>query len=357
MRAYPIIIYGSYGYTGKLITAVCKEKGISILLAGRNEEALNAQAIETNYPVEVVDINNSTSLTELLAKGQLVIHCAGPFQFTAKQMVEACLKTGTHYLDITGEYQVFEMLAQHDAQAKAAKILVMPGVGFDVVPSDCLAVYLKSKLPSATHLQLAFTGLRGGFSRGTAKTSIEGLGNGSTIREHGKLLSIPTASRVKTINFGTFTSMACCIPWGDISTAYRSSGIPNIEVYMGMPPKMISLLKWSTYIQGLFRLKVVKNFLKRQMEKRSAGPSEEKRKNSRSFLWGKVWDGAGNKAEARIETVDGYSLTALTSVLIAEKILEQGQAVECGYHTPAQYFGADLVLEIKTTTRVDVVTP
>ncbi len=351
MSQSPIVLYGSYGYTGKLIAQECKLKNVNILLAGRNAEALQLQSKETGFAFEVVDIDDRDALQKLLTGKKLVIHCGGPFQFTSKQMVEACLETKTHYTDISGEFTVFEMLAAYDVKAKAAGIMIAPGIGFDVVPSDCLALHLKNRLPSATHLQLAFTSLKGGLSRGTARTSIEGLGYGSYVREDGKLKPIPLASRSQHINFGEFTTSTLCIPWGDISTAYRSTHIPNIEVYMGMPEKTINKLKWANYFNWLLRKKWFKTFLKNQIDKRPAGPSDDRRKNGRSFLWGKVWDDQGNEAISILQTFDGYTLTAKTSTLIAQKILSGN--FKTGFQTPSMAYGEDMILEIETTTRKD----
>ncbi|MFM8743632.1 MAG: saccharopine dehydrogenase family protein, partial [Cytophagales bacterium] len=230
-KADLIVVYGSYGYTGKLIVRLCKQKRLNVLLSGRNEAALQKQSNETGYPFEVVDAADHQRLVQLLTPAKLVIHCAGPFKHTAAAMAKACLETGTHYTDITGEHQVFESLAQLDDLAKEKSIMVMPGTGFDVVPSDCLALHLKNRLPSATHLQLAFTMSKGGLSRGTAKSMTEGLGYGGLIRQNGKLVYSALGSKVMEIDFGSFKSKTLCIPWGDISTAWRSTGIPNIEVY------------------------------------------------------------------------------------------------------------------------------
>ena len=164
-----IIVYGSYGYTGKLVVEECRKKNLAVILAGRNAESLEKQSKESGYPFSVVDINDHTNLVELLNRGKVVVHCGGPFRHTSKKMIEACLETKTHYTDITGEYEVFEMLAGCDQKGKEAGITILPGTGFDVVPSDCLALHLKNKLPSATHLQLAFTMSKGGLSRGTKK--------------------------------------------------------------------------------------------------------------------------------------------------------------------------------------------
>lgn len=305
-----------------------------------------------NYPYEVVDIQDNVALKNLLAKGKVVIHCGGPFQYTAKAMASACLETKTHYTDITGESAVFEMLAKLDDQAKQAGITVMPGTGFDVVPSDCLALHLKNRLPSATHLQLAFASSGGGFSRGTSKTMAEGLGYGSMIRKDGKLTIVPTGSLTKEINYGPFKIPSLNIPWGDISTAWRSTGIPNIEVYIGSNEKQIAYAKRSNYINWLLRLRWVKDYMLKKIDQKPAGPSDEKRAKGKMYLWGKVWDGAGKESSARLETIDGYTLTAKASVLIAEKILNGN--LKTGYQTPAMAYGAGLIMELPLTKREDL---
>jgi len=228
----PIIVYGSYGYTGQLIIDECKTKGIEVILSGRNGEELRKQSLQTGYPFEVVDINDSAGLCKLLEKGSMVIHAAGPFQFTAQLMVEACLKTKKHYTDITGEILVFEMMAKLDAQAKGAGITLMPGVGFDVVPSDCLAMHLKNRLPSATHLQLAFAS-KGGLSRGTSKTMVEGLGLGGAIRKDGKIISVPLHEGITKINYGAFQLPSIRIPWGDVSTAFTARALATLKFFVG----------------------------------------------------------------------------------------------------------------------------
>lgn len=348
MKTDTIIIYGSYGYTGKLIVQECRRLGLKVVLSGRDGRQLEKQSLETGYPFEVVELLDTRALTTLLEQGLLVIHCAGPFQFTATQMVEACLKTGTHYTDITGEHQVFEAVFKYNEQAKKCGIMLMPGTGFDVVPSDCLALYLKKKLPTATHLQLAFAS-SGGFSRGTSKTMIEGLGYGSTIRKDGKLVQIKTAERILDVDFGPFQSKTMCIPWGDIATAFRSTGIPNIEVYAGIRDKTIRLLKASIVLNPLLRARWVKNFLRNRMDNRQPGPSAEKLATARSYLWGQVQDDAGREAQARLETPNGYTLTAKTSVHIAQKILNQN--FKPGFQTPAMAYGSNLILEVNGTIR------
>ena len=344
MTKSTIILYGSYGYTGRLIAEECGAKKLKVILSGRNAEALREQSEKTGYPFEVVDLNDATALKNLLNKGAVLIHCAGPFQDTAKAMAQACLETKTHYTDITGEAAVFEALSELDGKGKQAGIMIMPGTGFDVVPSDCLALHLKNRLPSATHLTLAFASSGAGLSHGTAKTMVEGLGYGGMIRKNGKLTIVPTGSLTMEIDFGPFKIPSLNIPWGDISTAWRSTGIPNIEVYIGSNARQISAARKSNYINWLLRMRWVKNFLKKRIDKKPAGPSDEKRVKGRMYLWGKVWDNSGKACESRLETQDGYTLTAKSSVLVAEKILNDN--FKTGYQTPAMAYGPGLILEL-----------
>ncbi|MBS1506148.1 MAG: saccharopine dehydrogenase NADP-binding domain-containing protein [Bacteroidetes bacterium] len=351
MNDATIILYGSYGYTGQLIVEECKAKGLSVILSGRNREHLQKQSQQSGYPFEVVDISDAEALSRLLSKGKLVIHAAGPFQFTAKAMAAACLKTKTHYTDITGEILVFEAMAKLDAQAKEAGITLMPGVGFDVVPSDCLASHLKNRLPSATHLQLAFASNKGGLSRGTSKTMIEGLGLGSAIRQNGKIIPVPLHEGITEIDYGPFRLQSARIPWGDVSTAFYSTGIGNIEVFRGADAKMLKQLKMSRYLNWLFRMDFVKRYLKKQIDKKPAGPNEERRARSKMFLWGKVSDGKQERISL-LETIEGYTLTAKTSVLIAEKILKGNY--KAGFQTPSLAYGSDLIMEVAGSTRKDL---
>ena len=347
-----IVVYGSYGYTGKLIVNLCQSKKLNVMLAGRNEEQLKKQSVQTGYPYQVVESSDLNGLKKLLAPATLVIHCGGPFRYTAKLMSEACIATKTHYTDITGEYQVFESLPELDQKAKQLGITIMPGTGFDVVPSDCLALHLKNRLPTATHLQLAFTMSKAGLSRGTSKSMTEGLGYGGLIRKDGKLTYCALGSKTMEIDFGAFKTTTLCIPWGDVSTAWRSTSIPNIEVYTGATESMIANAKRSNYFNWLLRMRWVKNIMLKQIDKKPAGPSDEKRESGRSFLWGKVTDATGKECVSLLETLSGYSLTAITAVLIAEKIIAGN--FKPGYQTPAMAYGAELIMEVESTMRTDL---
>ncbi len=339
--ANAILVYGSYGYTGALIIRMAVERGLKPVLAGRNQERLAAQAEEHGLEYRCFALDNEAEADKGLADMTAVLHCAGPFVYTAKAMAAACLRTGTHYVDITGEIVVFELLARMDQTAKEKGVMLLPGGGFDVVPTDCLAAHLKEKLPSATHLALGFIS-PGRPSHGTRKTIIENMSGKGAARIGGKIVEVPAAWKTRDIDFDGQHRTCVTIPWGDVSTAFYSTGIPNIEVYVSAPQKAMRGLRMTRYIGGILAMPPVRRFLQSRVP--AGGPSDEARAKSYCKLWGEAKDESGQSVEARLHTPDGYTLTALTALRIAERILE-GDAPP-GFRTPSLAYGADLILEV-----------
>ena len=343
------LIYGANGYTGELVTRFAAEKGLKPILAGRNAEKVEALAQKYNFEFRAFALNDAARLDAALMEVDFVLHCAGPFSLTSRAMVEACLRTKRHYLDITGEISVFEEMAARDKAAQEAGIMIMPGVGFDVVPSDCLARHLKNRLPSATNLTLAFYGL-GKISHGTQATMTMNVGRGGAIRRNGEIEQVPAAWKTREIDFGNVKKTGVTIPWGDVATAFYSTGIPNIEVYTIVPEPQLKLLKLSRYLGWILGSAPVQSILQKQIP--AGGPSDEEREKGRTFLWGEVSDDSGNRVESRQTGPEGYTLTAFTALAIAEKILNGNFCA--GFQTPAKCYGADLILEIEGVEREDV---
>ncbi|THH41666.1 saccharopine dehydrogenase family protein [Neolewinella litorea] len=347
------ILYGAYGYTGRLITRMAAEYGLRPMLSGRDAGKLKAMSDEFGYPYRAVELADRTGLHDLLDHAAVVLHAAGPFSETARPMMEACIKTGTHYLDITGEIPVFALAAQRGAEAARAGVMLMSGVGFDVVPTDCLAAYLKGKMPEATELVLAFAWKGGMLSHGTAKTMIGGLGLGGTIREHGELKSVPAAHEIRSFPFTPEVPLqAVTIPWGDVFTAYFTTGIPNIKTFFALPPAHIKAMRRSNWLGPVLRLRFVKNFLRKKVEAKPVGPDDAQRAAAESYIYGEVKNVGGKTVAARLRTPEGYTLTAHSALLIVNKVLD-GE-LKVGYQTPAGLYGADLVLELEGVTREDL---
>jgi short subunit dehydrogenase-like uncharacterized protein len=345
------MIYGANGYTGELIAREAARRGLKPILAGRNRAAVEALAVELGFESRMFGLDELKAIEAGLKDCALVLHCAGPFSHTAKPLTEACLLTHTHYLDITGEIAVFEMAATYDAVAKMADVMLLPGVGFDVVPTDCLAAQLKAQLPTATHLALAFRGL-GTMSRGTTLTGLEGMSTGGTVRRDGKLIPVPTAWKTRHIDFGNGRGPIATVtlPWGDVSTAYYTTGIPNIEVYMAFKPWPRRFIKLSRYFHWLLGSAPVQSYFRAQVKLMPPGASPEQRARSTSYVWGEVRDDSGRVVTARLTTPDGYTLTVLTALAIVERAL--GGHHPIGFQTPAKAYGSDLILTIPGVTRL-----
>jgi short subunit dehydrogenase-like uncharacterized protein len=350
--ANPFLLYGSYGYTGSLIAELAVRRGMRPILSGRDAERLKRQAGQLNFEYRVLSLDDQKSLESVLGEVPLVLNCAGPFQRTYRPVVEACLKLGRHYLDITGEIQVFEALAARNEEARRAGVMVLPGVGFDVVPTDCLAAHLKKRLPDATSLTLAILGLGGGSSRGTLLTSVEGLSKQGVIRRDGKLRGVPLAGKRREIDFGSGPRTVLNIPWGDVSTAYYSTGIPNIETFMAFPKSFLRIVRILRPFRGLAGNPVVQSILKNLVMRLPPGPTIEQRQVGHSRLWGEARNDAGQKVISRLETPNGYDLTAQTALAAVERV-QRGE-FKPGFQTPAMAYGADFILEFESVKREDL---
>jgi short subunit dehydrogenase-like uncharacterized protein len=340
-----LLIYGANGYTGRLIAREAARRGLKPLLAGRQRDTIAALADELGLLRRVFTLDNPAEVARNLDGVGVVLHCAGPFSQTSAPMLKACLDLNVHYLDITGEIDVFEACHHVDARAKSQGTVVLPGSGFDVVPTDCLAAQLKRRLPDATHLTLAFEA-GGGPSPGTAKTSVEGLGKGGRARINGELTTVPLAWKRRDFMRDGKPRSAMTIPWGDVYTAYVSTGIPNIETYLAMPPKTIQRMRWMRYIQPLLGLKPVQNYMKGKIERTNPGPSDERREKSDTYVWGEVRNAKGQEAKLALITPNGYDLTVTASLGIAEHLLQRLGRLGGGYFTPSLLMGADYVLTL-----------
>lgn len=350
-----LLVYGSYGYTGQLIVATALERGIEPVLAGRDLSELEVQASEVGLPYRTFSLEQPEIIEQQLSSVDVVLNCAGPFVHTHQALVEACLETGTDYLDITGEIEVFESIAANDDRAADAGVTLLPGVGFDVVPSDCLAAHLARSVSDPSSLALGFESL-GSPSRGTALTMVDGVASGGAVRTEGEIRRVPAGWKSRTIDFGSGERTAVTIPWGDVSTAYHSTGIPDIEFYMALPSSAIHGLRLTRYLGPLLGTAPVKRAIESAVERTVDGPDETERKEGVTRLWGEVTDNEGEETRvARLKTPNGYALTAKTALESALRTIDGEPAV--GYQTPSSAFGPEYILEFDDVVRRDAMAP
>lgn len=331
------LIYGANGYTGELIAREAVRRGLRPIIAGRSAEKLAPLARELKLEWRAFPLT-----APKLGGVDAVLHCAGPFVHTSALMVQACLDAGVHYLDITGEIAVFEtILAMHD-EAVLRNVTLLPGVGFDVVPTDCLAAMLAAKLPSSTELELAFYSPGAEISRGTLKTMIEGIDEGGAIRRDGKIVRVPPAFETREIPFSVGSRMAMTIPWGDVSTAFHTTGIPNIRVYTAASPKSIARMRRIRSLFPVLGIKPIKRMLQAYANRRS-GPDTERRERGRTYLWGRVANSA-NEVTMTMTTPEGYAFTIISALAAVERLLAAPKRP--GAFTPAAFFGAEFVTSL-----------
>jgi len=345
----PWLLYGAYGYTGRLIAQQAKDRGHKPVLAGRSAEKLVPLAEMLDLDYRVFDLKNEENIISMIKEFDLVFHAAGPFKYTSSPMLKACIKSKTNYLDITGEIPILEQNFKYDAQAKTNDLVIISGVGFDVISTDCLVKYVSDKVANPTSLEIGINSLSD-LSPGTLKTMLEYNTTSQLVRREGNLIPLEK-EYTRKIQFLDEELPVRPVTWGDLSTAYRTTGIPNITVYFPIPtkfPKIFKLLGVSPAEMSSDEKakKKVQNWIEEYIQ----GPDDSMRQTNRSSIWVSASDDNGNSQQAWLETMESYRFTAVAGVHSVEKVFELQPK---GALTPALAFGTDFVLEIPETMRYD----
>lgn len=332
------LLYGATGYTGRLIARRAVARGMRPVLAGRSAAKLVPLAAELGLEHRVFGLDEPSAVYRGLRGVDGVAHCAGPFVRTALPMARACIETATPYLDITGEIDVFESLHALGPRAAAAGVVLLPGAGFDVVPTDCVAALLAARLPDATQLDLAFL-VGGGASPGTARTALAGAADGGRIRAGGEIRAVPVGSRRLLAAFPSGARTVVSVPWGDVSTAYHSTGIPDITTYTAVPAPALAASR-------ALRIGPVRGAVAGLAGRLVRGPGERKLTGTRSEVWGRARDAAGNEVTATLTGPNPYSMTADAVLRIVPRLAE----LPAGFATPSGALGADFAGTLEGVT-------
>jgi short subunit dehydrogenase-like uncharacterized protein len=251
-------------------------------------------------------------------------------------MLSACLATQTNYLDITGEIEVFQAIWARQMEIRLTGITVMPGAGFDVVPTDCLAAYMADKLEHPASLVIALRGLESA-SQGTLRTAIRQVSMPILCRRAGAV--VPLADRSpRWINFGTGGEPCFPVSWGDVATAFHSTGVENITVYFRRTKLFRSVDILGKLFGPLLRSRIGQRVLAAIVRSRPEGPSQAERISHRSTIWAEATDRFGNSAKAILSTPDSYDFSADSAIEIASRI--SSLPAPLGLVTPSQAFGA-----------------
>ncbi len=355
------VLYGATGYTGELLVAEAVARGLKPLLAGRSAAKLEPLARKYDLPWQAFSLDEAQVLRAVLKTHPLVLHVAGPFVKTSAPMVEACLEVGAHYLDITGELPVFEAIFARDAEARARGVALIPGVGFDVVPTDCLAAWLVAQVKQPVSLEIDLV-MGGRASPGTAKSALGLLPLGARVRRGGVLERWPMGKGVKTVRFPSRSRLVVPGPLADLTTAFHATGVPDITVSMAMPRRAAQAMQWTWPLWPLtgpllglaLETDWVRGRLDRWLERTNPGSTAQQRETGRSELHALVRDAQGQAHEAWMTTPDGYAFTQQSAIRAVERVLRGGLS---GALAPSTAFGADFVMELTGVERFTQLPP
>ena len=318
------MIYGAAGYTGTLIARHARDRGHRPVLAGRSAPAVAVLAEQLGLRHQAAALDDPAALTAALEGVDLVLNAAGPFLHTAAPLAEACLRAGVHYLDIGNELQAFRALYDLDQRARQAGVTIMPGAGFGVVATNCLARYVSDAVGGATMLEVASRAAVAQTGPGVAASRSENMPFGGWIRQAGHLRSLPLGSGIITITFPDGPCNVMPLPTGDLEAAFQATGAADITAYAAVPGAPSS--------QAIDT-------------DAAALPAY------RSYGWARA-TGPDGTAEAWLHTGESYAFTAAASIRAVEETLARSPS---GAVSPAAAFGADFALTIPGTSRTDTI--
>jgi short subunit dehydrogenase-like uncharacterized protein len=346
-----LLIYGASGFTGRLLAEEACRVGLRPILAGRTAGKLAAMAGPAGLPHRAFGLDDPRAIERAIEGVSVVLNAAGPFLATAGPLAAACIRRAVHYLDITGEVTVIEALAERDRDARSTGSMIMPAVGFDVVPSDCLAVHVSRRVERPTSLHIGISGLEL-VSRGSARTVITTIDKPVLARRAGRLEKFLPASIERSFDFGRGPSKSLAVTWGDVASAFFSTGVGDVTSYFEATPAVrfhntvSRIWGWAVpYTPWQPFLNAMAGFI-------PDGPSPRMRAVRRAVVVVEAETDGRVMARSRLSTPEAYTFTAVTSIGVARRVLDGD--VQPGFQTAARVYGPDLVLGFPGVQREDL---
>lgn len=346
------LIYGANGYTARQIVHRALENGYKPILAGRDAQKIVDFAQETKLSCRIFDLSTPID-AHFLEDIHLIVNCAGPFSKTSKPILEACYRTRTNYIDVSGELSTFENIFANASLWQQRGLTVIPGSGFDVVPSDCLAAFLKNKLPDATKLTIGIkvNGTRPSY--GTLKSLAEAIAEGGKVRVDNKLKNVPNAWRTKLIPFSKHSSLAVSMPLAELSSCWHSTRIPNIQTFFSIETKLLRYIRMSRLVRPLLFIPFVLEWVKRQISFIYEAPNPRVLQKGSAVVWGEVRNAQGKAKSLRLKTDEAYHFTAQSALCIIDKIL-RGE-IDAGAYSPSMALGPEFILNLDRVSVEDII--
>jgi short subunit dehydrogenase-like uncharacterized protein len=345
-----LLVYGVTGYVGGLVSRAAAAAGLPHLAAGRDLERVIAHADPLLLPARTFSLSDPAKVGRALGDVAVVLNAAAPFAETAPPLAEACLRAGAHYLDLADGVPELEAIRRLDARAREAGIMLLPGVGVGVLPTDALAARLKRRLPSAVRLRLALETV-GGMSRGSSRTLFRDLRHGVGVkRRGGELVPVRAGEERLVLDLGGGRRVAVTDPWrGDLASAWWSSVYPEIDVYAVHPAwlRWLSSPRWllpsalASPARALLATRAGQALVRRAIALRPAGPGEPEIAAGLTRIWAQAEDAAGQRVTARLRGPERHLFAARTALWAAQRVL--AGRLRVGFQTPTTAYGPDLI--------------
>jgi short subunit dehydrogenase-like uncharacterized protein len=336
----PVMVYGATGHSGRTLAARLCEAGCDVIVAGRNAAAVQALAQSLGAPFRVFDLRDPGAIDLALTGMKVVLHAAGPFMDTAAPMMDACIRAGAHYLDLSGEWPVFARAQCLGAEAKAAGVMLMPGVGWVVVISDCLAAHAVREAPGTSLLRIA-SEHRTVASRGTFRTALRIFGSTVVVRKAGVLRSVPVGPPSRSFDFGAGERLSIAVSWPDVVTAFRTTGVANIEGFLHAPLPLQIALRAGAAGAEILGDEALRASLAPLAAAWPDHASAEAQSRAFNVIVVEAVDPWRRATRFGLKTLDGYSTTTITAAAIAARVLAGEHPP--GFQTPAGAYGPELI--------------
>ncbi|MBN7804589.1 saccharopine dehydrogenase NADP-binding domain-containing protein [Agrobacterium rosae] len=323
-----LMIYGATGYTGRMVTDHATKFGTSVVLGGRSEGPLAQLALKLGVEYRVFALVESDLIDRSLTDVAVLVNAAGPFLRTAKPLMDASIRNGVHYIDTAAELDSYRLAETLDADAKAAGVMLLPGGGGSVAMLGSLAGHAVARIQNPRKIRIGMH-VAGGMSRGSVISATENMTAETLARMDGELVSV--ANSVQKLDFGRGAVDSFQVTLPDLITIWRATGVPDIETFV--------------HVTG-------GGFPKGKLSALPDGPTEQERLENRYKAVVEVTDADGTVTRSILDTVNGYSFTAIAVAEAGRRVL--AGEVRAGFQTPAGLFGNGFAETIADTTIFDV---
>ena len=340
------MLYGVTGKTGRMVLNHALERGHRPVIAGRNAEKVRELAELHALPWESFDLRDSTMIDSFLAPVDLVVNMAGPYTSTAVPIVQAAIRAGTDYIDVSGELSVFQALLELDDDARGRNVMILPGCGFEIVPSDALALRLAERMPEAVSLELAISSANR-ISAGTFKAATGVIADGGFVRRNGELVPEPLGTEGPNVRFHQGERKTIHAPLPDLVSAWWATGIGEITTLFALPPGAGFARHLGPSLQRALRIRPLRRLLNASATLGTSRSTELNSDSGSGSFWGRVTAKDGRTVEAWIETGEPYTFTACAVIQGVELCAEETRP---GFQTPATAFGVDFAENVSGNT-------